>query len=124
MENKASKVPHVLALPYPSQGHVNPMLHFCKRLASKGLKATLATTVFISNTFNPVPPATVQLDTISDGYDDGGFTCAKSIADYLARLEASGSKTLAELITSNGRLTHIEYLNWGHYILFLIFVLS
>ncbi|XP_024024624.1 UDP-glycosyltransferase 74F2 [Morus notabilis] len=106
MENKTSKVPHVLALPYPSQGHVNPMLHFCKRLASKGLKATLATTIFISNTFNPQSTASVQLDTISDGYDDGGFTHAKSIDDYLARLQVSGSKTLAELITRHNNSTY------------------
>ncbi|EXB88301.1 UDP-glycosyltransferase 74F2 [Morus notabilis] len=82
------------------------MLQFCKRLASKGLKATLATTVFISNTFNPQSPAPIQLDTISDGYDDGGFTHAKSIDDYLARLQVSGSKTLAELITRHNNSPH------------------
>ncbi|XP_021614338.1 UDP-glycosyltransferase 74E2 [Manihot esculenta] len=34
---------HVLILPLPLQGHINPMLQFSKRLASKGLKVTLLT---------------------------------------------------------------------------------
>lgn len=89
---------HVLTIPFPSQGHINPLLQFSKHLASKGLKTTLATTVFISNTFKPKPPPSVQLDTISDGYDDGGFAQAESVAAYLTRLEAAGSKTLADLI--------------------------
>ncbi|KAL5583557.1 hypothetical protein UlMin_015999 [Ulmus minor] len=99
MENKTStKQLHVLAIPYPSQGHINPMLHFSKRLASKGIKTTFATTVFITKTFNTKPSSSVQFDTISDGYDEGGFLQAKSIADYLTQLEAAGSKTLADLI--------------------------
>lgn len=98
MENKKC-VPHVLVVPYPSQGHVNPMLEFCKRLAFYGLKTTFANTVFISKSFNPTPSPSVQFDTISDGFDDGGFAQAANAADYIARMEAAGSKTLAELIT-------------------------
>ncbi|KAE8653780.1 protein NLRC3-like [Hibiscus syriacus] len=43
MEDKQIKG-HIVVLPYPSQGHINPLLQFAKRLASKGVKATLATT--------------------------------------------------------------------------------
>ncbi|GFS45903.1 UDP-glucosyltransferase 74F2 [Actinidia rufa] len=96
---------HVLALPYPSQGHLNPMHQFCKRLVSKGLKATLAITTFITNSMNPKSD-TVQFDTISDGYDEGGFMQADDIQAYLARLEAAGSKTLAELIKRHESLGH------------------
>lgn len=32
---------HVLAIPFPAQGHLNPMVQFSKRLASKSLKVTL-----------------------------------------------------------------------------------
>lgn len=35
---------HILVLPFPVQGHINPMHQFSKRLASKGLKVTLITT--------------------------------------------------------------------------------
>ncbi len=96
----------MLALPYPSQGHINPMLHFSKRLASKGLKATFATTHFIYKSMQPESSGSVQFDTISDGYDDGGFYQSESIHAYLTRLEAIGSKTLADLIIKHKDLGH------------------
>lgn len=34
----------VLVFPFPVQGHINPMLQFAKRLASKGVKVTFITT--------------------------------------------------------------------------------
>lgn len=88
---------HILVIPYPSQGHINPMLQFCKRLVSKGLKATLAITTFISNSMKPVSDV-VGIDTISDGCDAAGFMQADSIHDYLNRFQVSGSKTLSDLI--------------------------
>jgi hypothetical protein len=44
---------HVLLLPYPSQGHVHPMLQFGKRLVLHGLQPTLAVTRFILATCTP-----------------------------------------------------------------------
>ncbi|XP_059445918.1 UDP-glycosyltransferase 74F2-like [Corylus avellana] len=105
MEGKAHGA-HVLALPYPTQGHINPMLQFSKRLASKGVKATLATTVFIYNSMQPPSSESVQFDTISDGHDEGGFAQAESIPSYLARMEAIGSKTLADIIIKNKDTAH------------------
>ena len=90
---------HVLVVPYPSQGHINPTLQFTKRLASKGLKTTFAITTFIYKTMKPQSSGSVQFETISDGFDEGGFAKAESIHDYLRKMEAAGSKTLAELIT-------------------------
>ncbi|XP_050379450.1 UDP-glycosyltransferase 74F2-like [Argentina anserina] len=92
---------HVLAIPYPAQGHINPLLQFSKRLASsKGLKVTLANTIFIANSLNlPKSAGSVQLETISDGYDDGGFPLAESIAAYLSRLQDVGYQSVAEIIT-------------------------
>jgi pathogen-inducible salicylic acid glucosyltransferase len=43
---------HCLVLTYPTQGHINPMLEFSKRLEHKGVKVTLVTTYFISNTIH------------------------------------------------------------------------
>ncbi|XP_008788244.2 crocetin glucosyltransferase 2-like [Phoenix dactylifera] len=98
MEN-GSHQPHVLVLPYPSQGHINPMLQFAKRLSSRGLLATLATTRFVLSTTRP-EPGPVALATISDGFDQGGFASADSIEAYLDRVESVGSATLDELIRS------------------------
>ena len=100
MENKAYRG-HVLALPYPSQGHINPLLQFSKSLVSKGLKATLATTLYIHNTMQSQSSSSLQFDTISDGYDEGGFAQAESIHAYINRMETIGSKTLADLIIKN-----------------------
>ncbi|XP_022722111.1 UDP-glycosyltransferase 74F2-like [Durio zibethinus] len=89
---------HVLVVPFPTQGHINPMLQFSKRLLSKGIKATLAITLFIYKSINHESSASVQIDTISDGCDQGGFAEADGVQDYIKRLETVGSKTLAELI--------------------------
>ncbi|KAI7745553.1 hypothetical protein M8C21_025823 [Ambrosia artemisiifolia] len=48
--SSSQKQPHVLVISYPAQGHVNPMLQFCKRLVAKGIKATFATTLSFSKT--------------------------------------------------------------------------
>ncbi|KAM1072116.1 hypothetical protein FF1_017427 [Malus domestica] len=100
MEGDKGYRAHVLAVPYPAQGHINPLLQFCKRVSSKGkgIKVTLANTVFIANSLQRTSSGSVYFDTISDGYDEGGFAQAGSVADYLSRMEAVGSKTLAELI--------------------------
>lgn len=96
---------HILLIPYPSQGHINPMLQFSRRLASKGLKTTLAITKFISTTFKP-QSSTVQIATISDGCDHGGFAEAKNVNDYLLRVKTTGTKSLDDLITQYKNTPH------------------
>ncbi|KAK8962865.1 UDP-glycosyltransferase 74F2 [Platanthera guangdongensis] len=92
-------VGHALLLPYPSQGHVNPMLQFGKRICSHGRSATAAITRFIASTTTP-DAGKVSLETISDGFDEGGFAAAESISTYLASLESVGSQTLDALLQS------------------------
>ncbi|KAK8548254.1 hypothetical protein V6N13_054942 [Hibiscus sabdariffa] len=108
MEEKAKNSVHVLVIPYPSQGHINPMLQFSKRLSSKGLKPTFATTNFISQTMNPelLLGSDIDFDTISDGCDQGGFLEANDIDDYLVRLQAAGSRTLTELVLKYRNTPH------------------
>ncbi|XP_077225652.1 UDP-glycosyltransferase 74F2-like [Tasmannia lanceolata] len=96
-KERGSRVTHVLLLPYPSQGHINPMLQFAKCLVSKGIKATLATTIFITKSVQP-QESSVTIESISDGYDVGGFMEAIGVEAYLERFETVGSQTLAELI--------------------------
>lgn len=94
---------HVVLVPYPSQGHVHPMLQFGKRLALHGLRPTLAVTRFILATCTPDPganAAAVRVAAISDGFDRGGFGECNDVTAYLARLEAAGSDTLDELLVS------------------------
>ncbi|XP_043714714.1 UDP-glycosyltransferase 74B1-like [Telopea speciosissima] len=86
---------HVVVIPYPSQGHINPLLQFAKRLASKGLKATMATTHYTVNSINT---PTIRVEAISDGYDEGGVAFAPDTDTYLKAFKTFGSKTLSQLI--------------------------
>lgn len=92
MENQKGQV---IVVTYPAQGHINPLLQFAKRLASKGIKTTLATTPY---TIKSIYAPTVRIEPISDGYDQSGFNQAPSLAAYLDSFKTVGSKTLAELI--------------------------
>ncbi|KAH9618178.1 hypothetical protein KSS87_003927 [Heliosperma pusillum] len=98
--------PHVLALPYPSQGHINPMIQFCRRLVSKGVKVSLAITNNISRTLKPRSDGHVSLVTISDGFDEGGFAEAGNVDIYLDRLKNVGSSTLAQVIEDHVGTSH------------------
>ncbi|GMY33706.1 UDP-glycosyltransferase 74E1-like [Fagus crenata] len=90
---------HCLVLSYPTQGHINPMLQFSKRLEHKGVKATLATTRSMSKTMHKeASSSTIVLETISDGYDEGGIAHAESIQIYLERFWRVGTQTLTDLL--------------------------
>ncbi|KAL6270693.1 hypothetical protein ACE6H2_027604 [Prunus campanulata] len=90
---------HCLVLPFPCQGHINPMLQFSKVLAHKGVKVTLVTTRYIHKTMYGSASSCIALDleTISDGYDETGKG-ETSIDAYLESFWKVGSKTLAELL--------------------------
>ena len=81
---------------YPAEGHINPLLQYAKRLASKGLKGTLATTHY---TVKSIQATTVGVEPISDGYDEGGYKQTPSTEAYLESFKSVGSKTLSELIS-------------------------
>lgn len=87
--------PHILVLPYPGQGHINPLLQFAKRLASKGVKATVATTHY---TVKSIQVAGIAVEPISDGFDQGGFTQSQNEESYLKSFKDNGAKTLSQLI--------------------------
>ncbi|KAL5861587.1 hypothetical protein ACOSQ4_002883 [Xanthoceras sorbifolium] len=119
MEKEACKA-HVLVLPYPAQGHINPMLQFAKRLVSKGIKSTLAITIYQSKSIHLDPGSSIAIQTFSDGYDEGGFEQAESSETYLETLNVVGPQTLEKLIRKlddiGQPVTAIVYdgfLNWG-----------
>ncbi|KAF7845118.1 UDP-glycosyltransferase 74G1-like [Senna tora] len=103
MESKSiisrSRRPHCLVLAYPAQGHINPMLQFSKLLQQKGIKVTFVTTrFFCKNLHNKQLPHSIPLETISDGYDNGGSKEAESPEAYKERFREVGTHTLCELI--------------------------
>ncbi|CAL1393070.1 unnamed protein product [Linum trigynum] len=104
--------PHCLIIPYPAQGHINPMLQFSKRLIPRGVRVTLVNTRFIAKTVAnssssaAASSTTIHLATISDGFDEGGFAAAGSTDAYISTFERIGSQTLSQLITN---LSETEY---------------
>ncbi|KAJ3691605.1 hypothetical protein LUZ61_020769 [Rhynchospora tenuis] len=110
--------PHALILPYPSQGHINPLLQFAKRLAYHGLRSTLAVTRSALSSTEP-ETGPVHIAVISDGFDEG-ITDISSVTEYFDKLKSVGSKTLGQLMqteSSAGRPIHIviydTFVPWG-----------
>ncbi|KAI4354083.1 hypothetical protein L6164_002983 [Bauhinia variegata] len=98
MESKSeAKRAHCLLIPFPAQGHVNPMLQLMKRLEHEGVRITLAITHFFGKKFHKVPTSTT-LEYISDGYDSGGYDEAESFGVYMEHFRQVGTETLYELI--------------------------
>ncbi|WVZ07856.1 hypothetical protein V8G54_021202 [Vigna mungo] len=97
MEKKsiANKV-HCLVLAYPASGHVNPMHDFSELLQQQGAKVTFVTTLSFFKTQNL--RTSISLQTISDGFDNGGLDEAGSFKAYFERFRQVGPKSLAELL--------------------------
>ncbi|KAJ6419525.1 hypothetical protein OIU84_029596 [Salix udensis] len=76
----------------------SPSTHFQKTLSQMNLGSSIGS---------------IQLDTISDGYDDGGFAQAGTVEAYLSRLHDVGPKNLSDLIkrhqTSSSPLHAVIY---------------
>uniref|UniRef100_J3LRS5 Glycosyltransferase N-terminal domain-containing protein n=1 Tax=Oryza brachyantha TaxID=4533 RepID=J3LRS5_ORYBR len=72
---------HVLVVPYPSQGHMNPMLEFARKLASKGVAVTVVlaglSTQWKARAIGPCVP----LPAAGDGATTGGFTYGANLLD-------------------------------------------
>ncbi|KAG6741373.1 hypothetical protein POTOM_054607 [Populus tomentosa] len=94
---KQERICHVVVIPYPVQGHINPMIQFSKRLASKGLQVTLV--IFSSQTLSmPASLGSVKVVTISDSSDTG----SSSIADLLKQFQATVTQKLSQLVVELG----------------------
>ncbi|MED6221496.1 hypothetical protein PIB30_055369 [Stylosanthes scabra] len=95
--------PHCLVLSYPGQGHINPMIQFSKLLVHEGVKVTLSTTHSYSKNLQNVPPS-ISIESISDGFDNGGFEEAGSYKAYLGLFWQVGPQTLCDLVEKLAKL--------------------
>ena len=106
---------HILLLPFPVQGHINPLFQFGKRLAShSGVRCTLAATRFVASSTKPGPgsSSSVHVAVFSDGCDGGGpDELGGPGGPYFERLASAGSETLDALLASeaaeHGRPVHM-----------------
>jgi pathogen-inducible salicylic acid glucosyltransferase len=95
---------HILVIPYPIPGHINPMLQFSKRLASKGARVTLVTTTSISKSMEALQEGSVYFETIPDGYEEGGNL--KIVDARLEHFSLVVAQSLAELIERQNSSQH------------------
>lgn len=100
MEKESVCKAHVVVVPYHGQGHINPMIQFAKRLASKGIKITIATTASTAKALEQ----TSDLFSVVSIYDDiteGGVAGPAGFKGFLDRFEASGLKKLTEIVVKH-----------------------
>ena len=100
-KNSIARKVHCLVLPYPSLGHINPMLQFSKLLEREGVRVTLVSTRFFCKNLHQVPP-TIALETISDGFDQSGFQDHENFRAHMDSFWQVGPETLVELLEKLG----------------------
>ncbi|CAL1401194.1 unnamed protein product [Linum trigynum] len=104
--SEPTPMPHCLAVPFPTQGHINPILEFSKRLIPKGIRVTLLLTPFISKSISArdrtrISALEIGLETIADGHDEEGCPTgvgAQRFDAYVRTFREIGSKALARLV--------------------------
>ncbi|XP_047972490.1 UDP-glycosyltransferase 74F2-like [Salvia hispanica] len=98
MDQKTEDKPHCLILPYPSQGHINPLIQFSKRLAYKGITITFAAPQDILSSAAADISASIAVESISDGYTSAAARADADPREYLATLEREGAESTSRLI--------------------------
>ncbi|KAL1532356.1 UDP-glycosyltransferase 74E2-like [Salvia divinorum] len=116
---KTQHKPHCLILPYPIQGHINPMLQLSKRLADKGIAITFAVLENVLSSTDDAFSASISVETISDGYT-AATRAAALPPEYLPAFRKAGTESLAQLIErlrEGGRpvdcVVYDTFLPWG-----------
>ncbi|KAI4376406.1 hypothetical protein MLD38_014173 [Melastoma candidum] len=101
MEGRGNR--HALVLPYPIQGHINPMLQFSKRLESHGLRIT-----FLVPNSDPsslgIDAGSIKIKPISDGSDTDvvtGDDLGTSINAGMRRFEIKVRESLRGFLESD-----------------------
>ncbi|KAJ9173969.1 hypothetical protein P3X46_017051 [Hevea brasiliensis] len=90
---------HIIALPFPAQGHINPMLQFSKLLTSKGLKVTLVT--IIDNELTKAKHGSVIVDSISDNSEENGTI--STMEEYWKNFSSLIERKLSEIVEKQGK---------------------
>ncbi|XP_060182447.1 UDP glycosyltransferase 9-like [Lycium barbarum] len=93
------KKAHVLAIPLPGQGHINPMLQFCRILATNyGIKITLLLTNNITKSMQYAPTnSLINIETISDGTEESNIQ-DNSVVAFFKQFQSKVSPSLVEII--------------------------
>jgi len=85
MSNSAKPKPHAVLIPYPVQGHINPLLKLAKLLHLKGFHIT-----FVNTEYNHKRLLESRGPNAFDGFTDFNF---ETIPDGLTPMEGDGDVT-------------------------------
>ncbi|XP_047968632.1 mogroside IE synthase-like [Salvia hispanica] len=118
MDQKTEHKPHCLILPYPSQGHINPMIQFSKRLAHKGITITFAVPQGVLT--SSAAGNNIAVEIISDGYDSTAARADVDPRDHLLSFKTAGTESttrLIEKLQEEGRpvdcVVYDAFMPWG-----------
>ncbi|KAF6174572.1 hypothetical protein GIB67_006224 [Kingdonia uniflora] len=116
MEEGGDCKAHVLVLPQYGQGHINPMLQFSKRLASKGIKVTVATFVSTTKTMK-AGSSMITLYPIYDDVTEGSMDGSGGFKAFLDKFQTIASKNLSDFIKTSKHkincLVHFANMHWA-----------
>ncbi|XP_019175395.1 PREDICTED: UDP-glycosyltransferase 74E2-like isoform X3 [Ipomoea nil] len=102
----------VIAVPYPFQGHLNPMLQFCSSLSARGVRVTLVLTHRVAKSMPQSQPVHA-VELISDGTDVGD---SPRNYEEITRLPAAVSEGVAAIIEKQKKaakvLVHDAMMPW------------
>ena len=93
---------HILAFPFPAKGHLNPLQHLCNRLASKGFKITLVTTVSTCKSVKTKATSLINIESIPDGVDTEE-TSKWNMEAYMKKFRTSAIENMTQLIEKHKR---------------------
>ncbi|EEF29507.1 UDP-glucuronosyltransferase, putative [Ricinus communis] len=74
MGSLGGRKPHAVCVPYPSQGHVTPMMQLAKLLHSRGFHIT-----FVNTEFNHTIDPDFRFETIPDGLPQSTFDATQDV---------------------------------------------
>lgn len=109
MEMEMERQPHVLLLPFPAQGHINPMLTLAQLLCHSGIHVSFLNTEINHRLLTSQRQAlsarfpTLHFHSISDGLpsdDDHPRTVAFNLQDIVASLRSKTAPLLRQFLIS------------------------
>ncbi|XP_059076998.1 gallate 1-beta-glucosyltransferase 84A23-like [Cryptomeria japonica] len=127
-QQQSIKQPHVVVIPYPAQGHMNPLMEFVKRLVCKNLHVTFITTEKARERMVQAQDGVaahvttdlkdIRIETISDGLSPDGeeMEDVEMIFDLLRKVGGLTFEQVIERLNSQGStvscIVYDSILNW------------
>ncbi|XP_030531393.1 UDP-glycosyltransferase 87A1-like [Rhodamnia argentea] len=119
MESETTSVCHVVALPYPGRGHINPMMNLCKLLVSKKpdiLVTFVVTEEWLGFLGPELKPANVRFATVPNVVPSELHRAENFIAFFeavLTKLEAPVEQLLDRLELPVSAIVADTYMAWA-----------